>query len=379
MFLYIVVADSGIGIAADTLPAVFHPFQQADNSTTRRFGGSGLGLSICLELAQLLGGVVVVGSQPERGTTFAVGLPCAVATPPRSSGDGSHHRPSLASVSSTASMSSSGSTGRLPDVPPRPPPSTPAPAVVAAVRRPLILLAEDNAINAQVLRRQVQQIGCDCIVATNGLEALAHVRRYMARHAVGPPPASAEDDGRGEDSDDGDGEGADFPADILPLPEDGHAYTAESLLLPSGAGRPGARRRAAPGRGRRWSSAPLLPRRGSGAGAGEPPPGARLDAVLMDLDMPVMDGVTAAKRIRALEQEAVAWRARPDHAVPPPPAPVARLPIIALTAADRTALASVCQEAGMDHYLAKPTTVATLRSVLERCIGEWALPPPAPL
>jgi len=70
--LQIAIRDSGIGIAQDKLEAIFDPFTQADASVSRRFGGTGLGLSISRRFARALGGDIVAGSEPGRGSTFTV-------------------------------------------------------------------------------------------------------------------------------------------------------------------------------------------------------------------------------------------------------------------------------------------------------------------
>jgi PAS domain S-box-containing protein len=73
--LVLCVQDNGIGMSESALEALFTPFAQAERSTTRRFGGSGLGLSICKRLVDLMGGEIHVSSEPDVGSAFVVTLP----------------------------------------------------------------------------------------------------------------------------------------------------------------------------------------------------------------------------------------------------------------------------------------------------------------
>jgi signal transduction histidine kinase len=73
------VRDSGIGIPGEMLARLFQDFAQVDESTTRRFGGTGLGLALCRRLCGLLGGRVRVESTFGAGSTFSVWVPCAGA------------------------------------------------------------------------------------------------------------------------------------------------------------------------------------------------------------------------------------------------------------------------------------------------------------
>ena len=73
--ILISVSDTGIGIKPEDAQRIFNSFEQADNSATRGFGGSGLGLSIAKELTELMDGYIEVQSIPGKGSTFSVWLP----------------------------------------------------------------------------------------------------------------------------------------------------------------------------------------------------------------------------------------------------------------------------------------------------------------
>jgi signal transduction histidine kinase len=69
------VSDTGIGMSAEQVARLFEPFTQADASTTRKYGGTGLGLALTKQFSNLMGGVVYVASEPNKGSTFTVVLP----------------------------------------------------------------------------------------------------------------------------------------------------------------------------------------------------------------------------------------------------------------------------------------------------------------
>jgi signal transduction histidine kinase/AmiR/NasT family two-component response regulator len=135
--LLIAISDSGIGIAPEVLPKLFQKFVQADSSTTRRFGGTGLGLTICREIAKLMGGSITAESQLGVGTVFRVRLPLPWLGP--------------ASV--------------MPS-PPAPSDAVPFPEIGLAGLR--VLAAEDNTTNQLVLKTVLHSLGLQPVMVENG-------------------------------------------------------------------------------------------------------------------------------------------------------------------------------------------------------------------
>jgi signal transduction histidine kinase len=76
------VRDTGIGIAADRLPHIFHPFEQADGTISRKYGGTGLGLAVSRSLCEAMGFALSVESEPGRGSVFTVSFRPAASTSP---------------------------------------------------------------------------------------------------------------------------------------------------------------------------------------------------------------------------------------------------------------------------------------------------------
>ncbi len=225
------VSDTGIGIAEDQLPHLFDSFTQADGSTTRNYGGTGLGLTICKLLAEMMGGDMKVRSKLGDGSSFYFALPFLLDT----SNAGAYDRKSKDVFKKEAVRKDS----------PR----------IFGLR---VLLVEDNAINREVAQEILGNARLVTETASNGRHALEILRRTLS------------------------GETAPF------------------------------------------------------------------DVVLMDVQMPEMDGYEATSKIRSeLRME--------------------DLPVIAMTAHAMKGDREKCIEAGMNDYIAKPIDPDQLVSV----ISEW--------
>ncbi len=212
--LRVEVRDTGIGITADQLPRLFEAFRQGDGSITRRYGGTGLGLAISRKLSEAMGGALFVTSREGEGSCFVVELPLPEAA---------------------ANLN-----------------ETPGDELCPSESKPLlVLMAEDNAINALVVRKLLEREGHGVVHVTSGVGAVEATSRQA------------------------------------------------------------------------------------------------FDLVLMDMQMPELDGLEATRQIRERE------RRLGGH-----------LPICALTANAMKGDIERCHQAGMDDYLTKPVELAVLRRKL---------------
>lgn len=230
--LRFMVRDTGIGIAADKQRLIFESFKQADASTTRKYGGTGLGLTISSRLAQIMRGRMWVESEPGVGSRFLFNARFAVPSP----------RPTAASTPAQAEQEDDRDSESMPLREARPQGSL------------SILLAEDNPVNQLLTVRMLENMGHRITVADDGAKALEAIQRE------------------------------------------------------------------------------------------------RFDLVLMDVQMPVLDGLEATAAIRTAE--------RASGRV--------RIPIVAMTANAMQGDRERCLGAGMDDYISKPIAMQQLRATIER-------------
>jgi signal transduction histidine kinase/CheY-like chemotaxis protein len=357
------VWDTGIGIPADRISSLFEPFTQADSSTTRRFGGSGLGLSIARQLAQAMGGGIEVDGAPGMGTTFrvTVRLSCPDAAPAEAPLE---CRPGL--------------------------------TVLLAVSHPQIRM---------ILARQLNAVGCRVTPVATAELALADYRRQLSeasppvvaiidqrlsdhdaawlaaniRHIDSPPPAlillrQLSDAGTDVDRTQFD-RVINKPAKLsvlirtlaqLTQPAAGTpAVVAETL--PPAALAPGLRVLLADDNVVNQKVATHLLKKigaqvhcvANGLEALQALREADFDVVLMDCQMPEMDGFEATRQLR---KSANGCR-NPQ------------VPVIALTANAFATDRELCLAAGMDDYLSKPIDRNRLEDALNRAMDRSYRPP----
>jgi len=145
-FICFAVEDTGIGISIERQEAIFESFTQADGSTTRKYGGTGLGLTITKKLAGLLRGDLIVTSEPGQGSTFTLMIPVGLDI---------SKVPPLDLESLTV------------------PPDRGSESLTRTQLRGQVLLADDVSTNQKVIKRLLEKTGVKVTVVRNGQEALA--------------------------------------------------------------------------------------------------------------------------------------------------------------------------------------------------------------
>ncbi|HTX23439.1 MAG TPA: two-component regulator propeller domain-containing protein [Steroidobacteraceae bacterium] len=339
------VTDTGIGMDGVTIEKIFEPFTQADESTTRRFGGSGLGLAICRELAELMGGRISVESQPQVGSTFRLWLPLkfapARATPQRPALPPATvriltRRPALAE--SLARYVSAFGLRVLGDAPPAEPQTAGDDLLIIDAgshaenlasladgpARAVVVVASAAEVAQGELRRSVR---AESIV----LKPIQHDALHEAlASALGVPLAT------------------ETVAPALPavVALGGHVLLVEDEPV-----------NAAVAQGYLETLGCTAVWVKDGAEAVARHATERFDLILMDLNMPNLDGFATTRLIRQ--------RPAAD-----------RIPILALTANDGVDRRNACLDAGMDDLLSKPYTLEDCTRLLRRWIPRAALQTP---
>ena len=191
--LAIAITDTGVGIAEDKLQAIFEAFQQEDGSTSRKYGGTGLGLTIARELSHLLGGEIQLTSQLNKGSSFTLFLP--LSSDEVASSASKSESEAIASLESKNSAASTLPQQAVANAPAAHQANT---SELASIDREIdlelnifidddrfniiagdktLLVIDDDKIFAKILRDYARKSGYKCLVAGDGRSGI-----YLAQH-----------------------------------------------------------------------------------------------------------------------------------------------------------------------------------------------------
>jgi signal transduction histidine kinase/CheY-like chemotaxis protein/sugar lactone lactonase YvrE/HPt (histidine-containing phosphotransfer) domain-containing protein len=362
------VTDTGIGMDAAAIGKIFEPFSQADETTTRKFGGTGLGLAICRELADLMGARITVESRPQIGSTFCLALPMKVGDAGAMKVADALAMNPAANVSASASTNSSASA--LPIFAKRVQVLTRRQSLEEALTRHATALgmsvtdapADITVVDASTYREELQAMLASSsrkslvVLAKNaevealGLRVLLHEKAVVLKpvHRISLQEALAVASGLEVES-----SGAAPLSDVNTPQLGGHVLLVEDEAV-----------NAAVAEGYLSALGCTLAWVKNGNDAVARSGAERFDLIFMDLNMPGIDGFTAAKLIR--EREAASGKSG------------TRVPIIALTAHDAVNFRSRVLDAQMDEILSKPYSLEECTKVLRRWLPASNKRPAAP-
>jgi len=155
------VADTGIGIAPEATERTFEEFHQADGSTTRKYGGTGLGLTISRKMAELMGGTLTVESEVGQGSAFTLTIPYEIADPIPATDAETIRRVRLQLPEPSLMCTTDDSDTAL------------------SSGKPVVLVAEDEQDNLYVMKKYLNRCGCAVVFARDGNEVLEKARTFQ--------------------------------------------------------------------------------------------------------------------------------------------------------------------------------------------------------
>ncbi len=344
------VVDTGIGIPSSKLDTLFVKFSQVDASTTREFGGTGLGLALCKELIGLMGGEISCSSLPDHGSTFRFHLPIpaehTATVLARHAGVQCHAARILVASPSTGIINAVGAYART---------------ITASVT---------SATTVEVARKATEGERFDAVILDGGFGSFGISELHRSLSSAATPaqrlfllegtPGQGRELGVADEQ-------------ILPRPFVRQTFDRLLKRLKDRVEQPAAAQQSAAqgssGRLLRILMAEDNPANqrvatallkaagfrieivGNGRAAVERAATAEFDIILMDVQMPIMDGLAATRKLREIEK-------------------LALIPIVGLTAGAMEEDRNKCLAAGMSDYLSKPIDWDKLLSLLDRVEGE---------